>query len=235
MIIPTRSNSYHLYAPNLHLHAESEFTRENMKYRLLLFKCAETGTRFGILFSQYSPSHRFQILRILLNEKEIGESLEITGNQSDYPKLEVSIEGCLDKPAYKTSNKTQRSRNDNQVQRRTFTSRPDTSYNAEEFDFSGWYCPHCGYAKDKANAWPTFIHCNKCGELVCGVRTSKVSESHLFACCDDCGNSGLLEGEIISYPGKGIDSLDKKLIPENSTKLPQLPSPVDKPALKPPH
>jgi hypothetical protein len=198
-----------------------------MIYRLLFFKCAETGKRFGVLFGQYSPSHLFQVKRIFLNEKEIRD--EIPDDQSDHLLLEISTGRYLDRTANKPSDNTRSSQSDNQEQRKSFTPRLDTTYKVDEFDFSGWYCPQCGYAKGNNNVWPQFIQCTKCGELVCGGRVTQVNESRLFACCDDCGSSGLLKGEITSYTGRGIDSPERKLLPENSKQLPQLPSPTDRP------
>lgn len=61
-----------------------------------------------------------------------------------------------------------------------------TSFNAEDFDSSGKYCPHCGYND-------IFVQCNGCKQTVCGSRIRKLENGdQLFACSDSCGKTGKL-------------------------------------------
>jgi hypothetical protein len=75
------------------------------------------------------------------------------------------------------------------------------SFSANDFDFSGWECPSCGYARDgQVNL--QFVQCAKCGECVCGRRTQQIDGGGItFMCHDGCGDSGRVEGQITSYCG----------------------------------
>jgi len=82
-------------------------------------------------------------------------------------------------------------------------NRSEQSFDASEFDWTGWFCPHCGQKE-------TFIHCDKCGELVCGRRVRKLQDgTEVFACCDGCGETGEISGYIESYKGSQDKSGDK--------------------------
>src|SRR5216684_4451772 len=42
---------------------------------------------------------------------------------------------------------------------------------ANEYDWSGFYCPCCGYIPGKQDT--DFVHCGKCSEFVCGESVTK--------------------------------------------------------------
>jgi len=88
----------------------------------------------------------------------------------------------------------------------SFSSSPELHYHTEaeqkfdakDFDFSGWHCPHCGH-KER----PLFIKCGTCQECVCGTRVIKVTDTvSTFECHDGCRGSGEIKGEITDYTGK---------------------------------
>ena len=59
------------------------------------------------------------------------------------------------------------------------------SFDANDFDFSGWVCPYCG------NEHP--INCTACGHVVCGDRMRVLPNGReSFACHDACGGTGTL-------------------------------------------
>jgi hypothetical protein len=91
----------------------------------------------------------------------------------------------------------------------------DNSFESLNFDFTGWYCPHCGH-KRKDNI-SEFVQCGSCRELVCGGRIQPKDGAFFFACHDGCGATGKLEGEIKSYQGIKTDIVNKKLTPRISS------------------
>ena len=66
-----------------------------------------------------------------------------------------------------------------------FSRKPQQqSYDASEFDWTGWVCPHCG---NRAGV----VCCNGCGETVCAGRVRPLPDgSKAFACHDGCGATG---------------------------------------------
>lgn len=79
-------------------------------------------------------------------------------------------------------------------------SEPDNApvshtFNANDFDFTGWYCPYCQY-----NSGPQFVKCNRCQRLICGAQIiTNQDGTQTFRCAPDCGGGGPLEGSISSY------------------------------------
>jgi hypothetical protein len=58
------------------------------------------------------------------------------------------------------------------------------SYDAGEFDCTGFQCPHCGNRSG-------LVYCNGCGETVCAGRVRPLPDgSKAFACHDGCGATG---------------------------------------------
>jgi len=73
----------------------------------------------------------------------------------------------------------------------------------DELDFSGLYCPICGWQGEG------FIKCGKCNELVCGGTLRNVELGQEFKCC--CGEFLFIKpgslGELDSFEAtQGDDS-----------------------------
>jgi hypothetical protein len=65
-----------------------------------------------------------------------------------------------------------------------FSRKPQQSYDAGEFDWTGCVCPHCGNRGG-------VVYCNGCGETVCAGRVRPLPDgSKAFACHDGCGATG---------------------------------------------
>jgi transposase len=61
------------------------------------------------------------------------------------------------------------------------------SYDSDEFDWTGYACPHCGKP-------PGMVYCGKCGETVCAGRVLFLSdEIGFYQCHDACGAVGKLK------------------------------------------
>jgi hypothetical protein len=61
------------------------------------------------------------------------------------------------------------------------------SYDAGEFGWAGYICPHCG---DRAGT----VYCGQCRETVCASRVRPLPDgSKAFACHDGCGAMGTTE------------------------------------------
>lgn len=67
------------------------------------------------------------------------------------------------------------------------------SFDASDFDWTGWFCPHCGHEE-------TFCQCARCHEYVCGKRVRRLQDgTQTFACHDGCGETGVMTGNIESF------------------------------------
>lgn len=80
-----------------------------------------------------------------------------------------------------------------------FSETKNQSFDANDFNLSGFECPCCQYAGD-----PSFVNCSTCGELVCGYSVVHVSPTvATFECHKDCSGGGVLnKGTIKNYSGK---------------------------------
>lgn len=72
-------------------------------------------------------------------------------------------------------------------------------YAASEYDWSGFYCPCCGYIPDGPSNM--FVQCGRCGELVCqsNVFADSGSNVRFYKCYPACGSGGEITGSIQSY------------------------------------
>lgn len=76
-----------------------------------------------------------------------------------------------------------------------------STFSAADFDFSGWFCPFCGWNKH-TRAKSIFARCGRCEELVCGARIVEIAGGKsTFACHNGCGGSGTIAGSLESYTG----------------------------------
>ena len=73
---------------------------------------------------------------------------------------------------------------------------------ANEYDWSGFYCPCCGYIPAKQDT--DFVHCGTCSEFVCGESLTKneATGSKYFRCYPACGGHGEISGTIDEYSGR---------------------------------
>lgn len=139
------------------------------------FRCAVTGKAFQAILTQESPKHRFQISKMSNPADGAASSQHVTAG----PPLAQApdIHGGL-------------------VQSREF--------NVAQFDFSGWYCPHCSHGRN--NSGESFVCCGVCKELVCGARIRKLDHgARLFTCHNGCGGGGQLSGYIESCKAESSD------------------------------
>ena len=64
---------------------------------------------------------------------------------------------------------------------------------AVQFDWTGWFCPHCGHNE-------TFVKCGTCGDYVCGGSMRELADgTRVHTCHKKCGATGEVEGHIESY------------------------------------
>jgi hypothetical protein len=78
-------------------------------------------------------------------------------------------------------------------------------FDATEFSFAGWHCPHCGYGRD-SDVESIFVRCGTCRECVCGSRIIRVSSRvSTFECHDGCKGGGMIQGDIEGFEGAPID------------------------------
>jgi hypothetical protein len=75
-----------------------------------------------------------------------------------------------------------------------------TTHAAHEYDWSGFYCPCCGYIPRGSDT--EFVQCGKCREFVCGESiTKETTGTRYFRCYPTCGGEGVVTGKIKEYAG----------------------------------
>jgi len=100
-------------------------------------------------------------------------------------------------------------------------------FEADDFDFSGWFCPVCGHRAH--DAIPTFVRCGTCGGLLCASRVWSLPDgSIMFACHDGCGGTGSVNGVIESYTASQAMEIDQPMDVEK--RLPHLHNRLPKPS-----
>jgi len=69
------------------------------------------------------------------------------------------------------------------------------SYDAAEFDWTGYVCPHC---RDQGGT----VYCSQCRETVCAGRVRALPDGrNAFACHDGCGATGATEPANLVHGG----------------------------------
>ena len=100
------------------------------------------------------------------------------------------------------------------------TGRHEQPFDAADFDWTGWFCPHCGHKE-------TFCQCARCHEYVCGKRVRRHEDgTETFACHDGCGETGTIAGHIESYKASqshapGANGPVSRRFPSSTRTLPQ--------------
>ena len=87
------------------------------------------------------------------------------------------------------------------------SARQESTFDNNDFEWSGWFCPCCGHGKSKEVPL-IFVRCSKCEEYVCGARVYFVAgERKMFACSAKCGGGGgnledltVLDGQNLMIP-----------------------------------
>jgi hypothetical protein len=97
---------------------------------------------------------------------------------------------------------------------------PQYSYDAGEFDWTGFQCPACGNRSG-------LVYCNECGETVCGGRVRPLPDgSKAFACHDGCGATGTIgpAAHVRGGAGESRPAIDQSpLLPRPSAAPAALP------------
>jgi len=177
--------------------------------RQLLFRCASTGQAFAFRFRKV-PGERTYRLAGVLNVVNIDAADSSAIVRRPGGKRRRGLLARL-LPAFRAAGSDK-------------GTGGSSSFSAEDFDFSGWFCPCCGWNKN-IRAKSIFVQCGTCGELVCGARTVETaSGKSKFSCHDGCGGTGTIAGPLESYSGTSR---------ERSTVRHQLPRQEDMKSLPP--
>jgi len=120
------------------------------------------------------------------------------------------------------SKETKASLNHRQDHSLPSSSLTHTSFEASDFDWTGWFCPYCMHSD-------TFVKCPQCLEIVCGGRVRQHQNgTKSFACYNECGHSGEIEGYIDSFSGskEHIPKSSSSLLPRHRSHVKSLPPPT---------
>lgn len=201
--------------------------------RVLQFRCAETGRRFVGVFVRQAPSRRFRFINAIDEKDLTGHEAPAAGWKKPRSAGQLqtpAVAGLLGGATNLAQRVAMLARNAQAIA--TSAARagqgggPHTepgaeSFDINEFDFTGWYCPCCGYAKDTP-VRHRFIRCGRCHEYMCGARVKQLPDGKFyFRCHDRCGHSGVLgEGTIGSMKGMGVSKDNPAQLDGKSSKLP---------------
>ena len=192
--------------------------------RELPFRCAITGKRFKVVFGRSDANHKYRVVHVAA-EPVLEASAD--SSPSARPLLtrlrEVFLPSKCDSPPDQTVLALESPSNSPSSERSLLIRLREVflpsksrnlsgpvspsqshAFDANEFDFSGWYCPCCGHSRD-VPVYPPFIRCSKCNECICGARIIRVSpDVQTFECHDGCKNIGRIGGQIESFDGASI-------------------------------
>ncbi len=222
------------------------------EFRALRFRCAVTGRRFVVVFSRLSQIARFQVKEVL-DEKDdpdaqarygstAGQLVEgidklLPGTTGLVTGIVRFVKGFLtpypDPPRLGGPQSQSQSKSQSNTSRQSGASPRHKagmgSFDIKDFDFTGWYCPCCGYGKGQL-VHSRFVHCGTCGEYVCGGKIRQMPNgTYHFSCHSRCRGGGVLgQGTMTSLSGLNVDARGPDLL---AGKRDQLPPP--RPALPP--
>src|SRR5258706_11563016 len=193
-----------------------EATLDSENRRALLFRCANTGRRFVVIFSREKPIERFHVVQAIDEKDLTGQEMPAaawkpTTQQATkhISEARTPILGFLQRGTY-ALRIWGRLRGEAVIQKKAEPEKDQArgsttnEYNMADFDFTGWYCPCCEHGKLSKGSIQ-FVRCAHCREYVCGGRVVKVDNEHQqFNCHDRCGYSGILGGSTLSSMA-GID------------------------------
>lgn len=138
------------------------------EFRIIEYRCAITGGSFRIQFGRNQATDKFRV---------------VATERASWP---TSVKNMLANrlrawlPRWLLAVVARFTRLANLLRRSTVCS-----FATDEFDFSAWCCPCCGFEQGEADLF-AFVHCPQCDGLVCGGRLS--AGSH-FRCHDGCGHA----------------------------------------------
>lgn len=188
----------------------------------LQFRCAKTGGTFDVSFRRENAKQKYRIVRVHPPSQ--------AGGRADTKDAPVTTAGLGRKllnyfqPAKAAPPPI------------SLAERTKKNFNAEEFDFSGWFCSCCGHSR-AVPVPPDFVQCSTCNECVCGARVREIAtDVKTFQCHDGCGGGGRLGGFIENYNGtkeKDLPPVPKSL-PSTSGRVPTLPPRAESQSQKPP-
>lgn len=205
---------------------------DTIYHRVLQFRCAETGRKFIVVFTRESQLSRFRVVNVI-DERELSAQDESPATNEPLQLLAGSVRQFLAPFSSAVMSSTQLiQRIFNPVIKGTAEQPgedpappPDPpsveNFNINDFDFTGWYCPYCGHAKDQPVV-TRFVRCGRCHEYVCGARVEeKTNGQTYFACHDKCGNRGMMTGgSLSSLNGLGVDTQRPSRLEAGDRKLP---------------
>lgn len=160
---------------------------------VLRFKCSETEKKFDVTLRRRSANHKFRIH-------------EISGPVATAKVTLFSRQGSQAEKSTQSTSETPVSSGE---------------FEADDFDFSGWYCGCCRFAhpSDNRTVYSTFVRCGTCREYLCGASVKQISEGvTIFECVGDCQGGGKITGSIDSYKSSASDRSDLRQLTDNNSK-----------------
>ena len=181
------------------------FHPETIEFSDVEFRCSKSGARFNVISSRHSPLHKFVIQKI--NKATDGASRPAEAEppfSSQQPALKAGsppvplapprsggwlarIVGRKSEVVSATQSTTM------QNDQATGTLTPAAMHNAEEYNWSGFFCPYCSAS--------SFV-LGGCGHLACDGTTELRDGRRFYQCF--CGDAGFVSGIIKAYEDKRL-------------------------------
>jgi hypothetical protein len=179
------------------------FHPETIELSDVEFRCSKSGARFNVISSRRSPLHKFVIQKI--NRAADGASRPAEAERFSSSQKNGLVAGAPPVPlaaprgggwlarivaAVVPSMPLHQAMPEDQATR---APAPAARHNADEYNWSGFYCPYCGASSFVSGA---------CGHLACNGTAELKNGRHFHQCF--CGHAGFISGTINAFEGKRL-------------------------------
>jgi hypothetical protein len=190
-----------------------------LEIRELTVYCAKTGLKSNVVFARDRPTDLFRLRRVDANNESVVARAEAWN----------AAQAMKPAPKPKQAHTSEVGRRLLQLARdwmgRGAVLKPDPAHSVtglvereeeppkgtaengrllvSEFDFSGFYCPHCRFEREGFDV----LHCSHCDEITCAGTVIEVPNGNFSCrCYPACGGGGLLSPpRDFDFKSKGVE------------------------------
>ncbi len=171
------------------------FHPETIELSDVEFRCSKSGARFNVILSRRSPLHKFVVQKtnkVTVEASRPARAEQCSSSQQPVLKADASplslaaprVGGWLARimgrkvPPHPAVPKNQA----------TIIPAPAVTYDADEYNWSGFSCPYCSASSFVSGA---------CGHLACNGTAELRNGRHFHQCF--CGHAGFISGTIKTF------------------------------------
>jgi hypothetical protein len=177
------------------------------------FRCSASGAKFNVISSRRSPLHKFTVQKVekaakanrsLETGSPVSQSPTVRNTAPALPRATPRVVGWLARVVgRKTEVVTPRTVSEVAHGRPTAAAISATTNNADEYNWSGFFCPYCNTS--------SFVSCAG-GHLACDGTIQVRNDGRFHQCF--CGRAGFISGMIKKFENERL-SVEADVDPPN--------------------